>query len=185
MRGWPSDALPASWALLAAALVGACAPEGESAPSFSFFLDDAEVQWAAVNAWRPSARVVFDTRVPIESAEGVLELYDGSAPVPIPGVARLVGSDEHATRVYTELVYDLSALPDGEFTLVHSRSSVPEGLMPRVSWAADGGGAVPVPRFGDGVPWGTFEGEDALVTVVSRRLLGELDGGGPRDAGTP
>lgn len=68
------------------------------------------------------------------------------------------------------LDYDLASLPDGEYLMVHRRSSIPPGLSPveaHYDWA-----------------WSTFDGEDALVTtLLRRRVPTDADAGTAADAG--
>lgn len=99
----------------------------------------------------------------------LIELYLEGAAVAasVPGVlSRDVTIDQlGGVSCNVDIVeYQFSELPDGVYTVVHRRSSLPEGLELSI-------------------PWGTFDGEDALVTTIFHgRGPFTFDGGMP-DAG--
>lgn len=120
------------------------------------------LEWGSVEPFLAYSRfgtfqvMVWTDRPP--STE-MVEVYDGSVRLDLPGVfsrnVRFGGCS------YPGVVYDLGALPAGDYLLVHRRSSAPRGR--ESAWARVHG-------------WETYDGEDALVMTL------RLDGG-PRDAG--
>lgn len=80
----------------------------------------------------------------------MVEFYSGSERLPIAGVYRRDIPNAYGCND-TGVVYDLSALPPGEYLLVHRRSSAPLG---RESFWANSNG------------WESYEGEAALVMTL-------------------
>ena len=109
--------------------------------------------------------VKFPVRVELEPDVDLVEFYlDGTALASLPG--RLTraeldpgdvaaeGGEEGPSCLYDWLEYRFSELPPGLYTVVHRRSSAPDGLeLSDISYGR--------------LPWDTFEGEDALFTTVS------------------
>lgn len=98
----------------------------------------------------------------------MIELYAGSARVPLAGT--YVPDVIHpGSCPNDELQYDLTALPAGEYTLIHRASSAPPGYHTNATG------------------WTTFEGEPALVTTLVHFAFTEDDAGlqdaGPADGG--
>ncbi len=85
--------------------------------------------------------------------EELLEFYDGDGPVDLRGVILRGVNGMTEDCPHDEVEYDLTVLPAGEYTMLHRRSSAPDGFEP---------------YYGD-VTWMTCEGEDALVTTIVRR----------------
>ncbi|MCZ7684947.1 MAG: hypothetical protein M5U28_41710 [Sandaracinaceae bacterium] len=92
----------------------------------------------------------------------MVEFYSDGRGLDIAGIfSELIVRDELHFPAQT-VEYRLTDLPDGEYTVVHRRSSVPPGVRP---------------LYDDGAPiWRMFEGEPALVTVLVRG--GEAADGG-------
>ena len=124
-------------------------------------------------------RVELPRNTELRRGVEMLELYvDGTSRVALAGqLMRDVAirrGDSSCTWDY--LVYPLSELPDGVYTIVHRRSSAPEGLLLQEF------------RYTPpAVAWDTFDGEDALITTFPYPPGfvpdGGLPDGGPRDGG--
>lgn len=115
-----------------------------------------DVNWGARSDERLGsadlARVRMGSSHVVLRDQELLQFYDGSDPLTLTGlVARGVVASEDCP--HDEVDYDLSVLPAGEYTMVHRRSSAPDGFEP---------------YYGD-VTWMTWEGEDALVTTIIRQ----------------
>lgn len=78
----------------------------------------------------------------------LIEIYDGAARLEVSGVFRANRFTCGEGCFFDVVDYDLSALPDGEYQVVHRLASAPAGL-----------------RSTEG-PATTFEGEPALVTTI-------------------
>jgi hypothetical protein len=98
------------------------------------------------------ARVSFaDAHVSLGEHE-LLEFYDGPFPLNLDGVVSRGVGEPGLDCPHDEVDYDLTMLVSGEYTMVHRRSSAPEGFEA---------------YYGD-VTWMSWEGEDALVTTIVR-----------------
>jgi hypothetical protein len=96
---------------------------------------------------------VLPTREPVE-------VFSGSAPLALAGSPPQSVREPGSCPGF-EILYDLSALPAGEYTVVHRRSHAPPGLtMERTRWML-------------------FEGEDALVTTLVLRAPAGSDASAP------
>ncbi len=83
----------------------------------------------------------------------------------------IVGLDEHRTCDHDTLEYALTDLPNGSYTVVHRRASVPEGLRPTEQSLR-------------GRSWMIFDGEEALVTTFRNTVGASAPDAGPGpDAG--
>ncbi|MDQ3030815.1 MAG: hypothetical protein M3Y87_00195 [Myxococcota bacterium] len=96
-------------------------------------------------------RVRVHLPVRVEPEREMVEFFDGETPLEIAGVFR-PDVAAPADCFVAVIEYDIEFLPDGEYLMVHRRSSAPPGL-----------------RYGH-EPWSMFEGEEAVLT----RLI--LDG---------
>lgn len=118
--------------------------------------------------------VVLPVGVELREGREMIEFYaeGASAPAPLPGrlvrsTRPIVGLDEERTCDFDALEYALTDLPNGSYTVVHRRSSAPEGLSPteRTLFFARS--------------WMVFDGEEALVTTFRNTV-----GSPAADAGT-
>lgn len=164
-------ALAALLALLAHAgvwLGGCCDPFRAESPHYGVHAGPGPLGYDTVGSleWNGTTRgsigapwgyyvIVSVDREP--SAE-MIELYDSAGRVDLVGTYRRDISNINACQ-NTGLVYDLSALPAGTYTLVHRASTAPPGARAL------------------GPSWTTYEGERALVTTLV--VTTETRDGGP------
>ena len=85
--------------------------------------------------------------------EPVLELFDATGAAVSP--PRTVYDDAQCPTgcPLQTTSYDLSALPSGDYTVVLRRDHLPGEMI--IGY-----------RGADGIPWGSWEGEDALVSTL-------------------
>lgn len=144
----------------------ALCPVGDTGHTQYYFEDEhvGDLDWDYGGPW-PASNISWGSYSiivwvdPRPSSE-MIEFYDGSRRLDITGAYRHDISNRYGCN-HTGVVYDLSALPAGEYLLVHRRSSAPRGRV-----------------LGGRYVWETYEGEDALVMTL------EMNGGLP-DAGVP
>jgi hypothetical protein len=102
----------------------------------------------------------------------MIEIYPYGSDIRVPLAGELTrGNVEHELEGeyhYDSVFYDLSELR-GLYQVLHRRSAAPEGLEPILPFVSG---------------WGTFDGEDAVVTTVLLGIDpslydGDLPDGGP------